>query len=143
MASPRPVSGWAIGWTTFAATVLIMLAVFQGIAGFSAVLGDEVFVLAEEYVFKLDLTTWGWVHLGIALILFLAGLGLFTGAVWARTIGVLVAVVSAVLNFAYLPWYPIWSIIMIVVNISVIWALTVHGRDVATERESVSMYEAS
>jgi hypothetical protein len=60
----------------------------------------------------------------------LAGIALFSGAVWARTIGVLVAVVSAIATFAYLPWYPIWSIIIIALDVAVVWALTVRGRDV-------------
>lgn len=145
MATQRPVSAWAIGWTTFAAIMLMMIGVFQGIAGFAALLEDEVYALTEEYVFKFDLTTWGWVHLAVAVVLFLAGLGLFGGAVWARTVGVVVAVLSAIFNFAYLPWYPIWSIIMIVVSVFVIWALTVHGRDITAESEAEprSMHDVS
>lgn len=135
MATQRPVSGWAIGWTTFAATMLVIVGIFQGIAGLAALLEDEVFVLGDEYVFKFDLTTWGWVHLIIAVVLFVTGLGLFRGAMWARVIGVMVAGLSMIVNFAYLPWYPVWSIVMITVNIFVIWALTVHGRDVIAEAE--------
>lgn len=143
MATERPVSGWAIGWTTFAATMLMIVGVFQAIVGLAAVLEDEVLVLAEEYVFKFDLTTWGWVHLGLALVLFLTGLGLLRAAMWARVIGVIVAGLSMIVNFAYLPWYPVWSIVMIIANIFVIWALTVHGRDVAVETEPLNTADGS
>jgi hypothetical protein len=139
VATQRPVSGWAIGWTTFAAIMLVIVGIFQGIAGLAALLEDEVYVLGEEYIFKFDLTTWGWVHLIIAVVLFATGLGLFSGAMWARVIGVMVAGLSMIVNFAYLPWYPIWSIVMITVNIFVIWALTVHGRDVIAEAEPERM----
>ena len=68
------------------------------------------------------------------IIVVLAGIGLFSGAVWARTVGVIVAALSAIVNFAWLPWYPIWGIIIIAVDVAVIWALTAHGRDIAISR---------
>lgn len=136
MATQRPVSGWAIGWTTFAATMLMIVSIFQAIVGLAAVLEDELFVLTEDYVLKYDLTTWGWIHLGMAVVLFLTGLGLLRAAMWARVIGVIVAGLSMIVNFAYVPWYPVWSVIMIIANMFVIWALTVHGRDVVADTES-------
>ena len=66
-----------------------------------------------------------------AYVVVLAGFALFSGAVWARTVGVILAVLSAIANFAFIPYYPVWSIVMIAVNITVIWALTAHGRDIA------------
>src|SRR5690606_30673172 len=138
----RPVSDWAVGWTMFAAIMLMTVGIFQGIAGLAAILEDEVFTLTEDYVLKFDLTTWGWAHLVLAVVLFLAGLGLFSGSVLARTVGVVVAALSMIANFAYQPWYPVWSIIMIVVNISVIWALTVHGRDVVADTEPSPTYDS-
>jgi hypothetical protein len=142
MTTERPVSGWAVGWTTFAAIMLMVVGIFQGIAGLTAVLEDEVYTLTEEYVLKFDLTSWGWLHLAMAAVLFLAGMGLFSGAVWARTLGVVMAALSMIANFAYLPWYPVWSIIMIVVNIFVIWALTVHGRDVVAEPQPKATHDS-
>ncbi|WP_129663814.1 DUF7144 family membrane protein [Phytoactinopolyspora endophytica] len=138
MTTQRPVSGWAIGWATFAALMLIIGSIFQFIAGLAAVLEDEVYVLREDYVFRFNLTAWGWIHIVLAVILFLAGLSLFTGALWARIVAVSIAVLAAILNFASLPWYPVWSVIVIVVSGFVIWALTVHGRDVAADRETRS-----
>jgi hypothetical protein len=123
-------SGAAVGFTLFAAIMMIMIGVFQGIAGVVALINDEFYVVGEEWVFQFDITTWGWVHLLVGVLIGLAGVALFSGAVWARTIGVILAGISAIVNFAWLPWYPIWGIIMITVNVFVIWALTVHGRDI-------------
>lgn len=126
----RPPSGWAIGYTTFAAFMMLLIGFFHAVAGLVAIIDDTFYVATKEYVFQFDRTTWGWIHLVAGIVIFLAGLGLFSGAVWARTIGVILAFVSALLGFAWLPWYPIWGVIIIVLAVSVIWALTVHGHDI-------------
>ena len=82
-------------------------------------------------MFSFDTTTWGWIHLIVGIVVILAGFGIFTGNVLARSVGVIVAVVSAIANFMWLPYYPIWSVIVIAIDIAVIWALTAHGRDLA------------
>lgn len=120
-------SGWAAGWTTFAALMLMLVGGFHAFAGSVGILENELYVLAGGYLFELDLTTWGWIHLIAGIVVFSAGLSLFSGATWARIVGVIVAVLSTLVNFTWLPWYPLWSIIMITVNVFVIWALTVHG----------------
>ena len=79
---------------------------------------------------EFDATAWGWIHLIAGIIVLLAGFGLFSGAVWARTVGVIVATISAIANFIWLPYYPLWSLTIIAIDVFVIWALTVHGRDV-------------
>ena len=127
-------SSAAIGWTVFAAWVLILVGIWDAIAGLVAVVHDEFYVVTPEYIFQFDATTWGWIKLIWGIIVVLAGIGLFSGAVWARTVGVIVAVLSAIVNFAWLPWYPIWGIIIIAVDVAVIWALTAHGRDIAISR---------
>lgn len=123
-------SGWAVGWTVFAGTMLAIVGFFQAFAGLVAILDDDFYVATPKYFLELDATTWGWIHLIGGIIVFLAGLYIFSGAVWARTIGVIVAVFAMVANFASLPYYPVWSIIMITIAGFVIWALTVHGRDI-------------
>jgi hypothetical protein len=123
-------SGAAVGWTVFASIMLIIIGVFQSIAGITALVSDELYVVTPEYLFQFDTTTWGWVHLLIGVIVLAAGIALYSGAVWARTVGVIVAVVSAIINFAWLPWYPVWAILVITADVFVIWALTVHGRDI-------------
>ena len=126
-------SGWAIGWALFAAVMLITVGCFQVIAGIAAIAEDELLVKGADYVLQLDVTTWGWVHLLLGAILILSGLGVMSGNVVARTVGVFVAALSMVANFAFIPWYPVWSIAVIAIDIAVIWALTAHGRDVIAE----------
>jgi hypothetical protein len=127
---PQP-SGWAMGWATFAAILLMIGGVWGAIVGIAGIAEDEFFVVTPDWVFQLDATTWGWTHLIVGIILFASGIGIFTGNVLARTVGVIIAGLSAIANFAWLPYYPVWGIVAIAVNIAIIWALTAHGRDLA------------
>lgn len=123
-------SGWAVGWTAFAGIMMIMGGIWWAIAGIIALANDTFYVVGQEYIFQFDVTTWGWIHLILGIVVVLAGFFVFNGAVWARTVGVIVAVLWALVAFAWLPWYPVWAILFIAVSIFVIWALTVHGRDI-------------
>jgi hypothetical protein len=123
-------SSGAVGLTVFAAVMMIMIGIFQSIAGIVALVNDEFYVVGEEWIFQFDLTTWGWIHLLLGVLIALAGVGLVSGQVWARTVGVILAVISAVVMFAWLPWYPLWAILIITLDVFIIWALTAHGRDI-------------
>ena len=123
-------SSGAVGWTMFAGVMMILIGAFHAIAGLAGILEDEFYAVTPNYVLEFDATTWGWVHLiGGAIVLF-AGFSVFKGAVWARTVGVIIAAVSALVSFAWIPVYPVWSIIVIAIDVAVIWALTAHGRDI-------------
>ena len=138
--SAKP-SGWAVGWIMFAAIMMLLIGFFHVIAGLVAIVDDNFYVATKEYVFQFDRTTWGWIHLIFGIVVFLAGLSLFKGAIWARTVGVILGVISAVVGFAWLPWYPIWGVLIVLVAVSVIWALTVHGRDAdLTHGDDVARY---
>ena len=132
-------SSAAVGWTTFAAIMLIMIGAFHAIAGLAGIIDDDFYrvlpaagteTTGDVYFLEFDTTTWGWIHLIGGVIVLLAGFALFQGAVWARTVGVIVAVISAIATFAWIPYYPVWSITIIAIDITVIWALTAHGRDI-------------
>ena len=123
-------SGTAVGFTIFAAAMMVLIGAFQMVAGLVALVNDEFYVVTEEWIFQFDATTWGWVHLLLGAVILAAGIGLFSGRVWARTVGVGLALLSAVVSFAWLPWYPIWAVIIITLDVFVIWALTAHGRDI-------------
>ena len=125
-------STMAVGFTAFAGVMLIVVGVFHAIAGFGAILKDTVYVVSSDYVFSLDSTTWGWIHLLVGIVLVIAGFALFNGAVWARTLGILLAGISAIANFAFLLGWnqPLWSLLIIAIDVSIIWALTMHGRDI-------------
>jgi hypothetical protein len=129
-------SGWAAGWIAFAGIAMIMIGIFHAIAGLSEVFDSDSFVLTQEYVLKFNASTWGWIHLIAGVVLILAGVGVFGGATWARMVGILVAMLSAIANFAWLLYVPLWSILIIFVDISIIWALTVHGRDLERMSET-------
>ena len=124
--------GWAVGFIVFAAVMMIMSGVFQALAGLIAIFENEFYVAARKYLFEFDVTSWGWIHLILGVIVALAGFSLLSGATWARVVGITLAVLSAIANFAFIPYYPIWSLLIIALDVFVIWALAVHGGKVAT-----------
>ena len=130
-ASTREPSSWAVGWTFFAGVMMIMIGLFHAIAGLIAIVDDEFYVTTRNYVLQFDTTQWGWIHLVLGIVVALSGFYLFKGSVFARTIGVIMAAVSALAGFAWMPYYPVWGILFVAMSVAVIWALTVHGRDAA------------
>jgi hypothetical protein len=115
---------WARRGISFAAVMLILLGVFQTIAGLTALFDDRFFVVAENYVFDLDPTVWGWIHLVLGVVMVAAGVGLMSGASWARDIAVFLAMLSAILNFFTIPYYPFWSLLLIGLDVWVLFSLT-------------------
>ena len=130
MTEKRP-SGWAIGWTAFAGILMIMMGFWWIISGFVALLDSEFYVVSQRWILQFNIATWGWIHLILGIVILASGCGVFLGAIWARIVGVILAVVAAVLSFAWLPYYPVWAILFIAISVAVVWALTVHGRDIA------------
>ena len=129
--APTDRSPTAYGGVVFAAMLMILAGTFQSVQGLVALVNDDFYVTGEEYIFRFDLTTWGWVHLVLGVIVGLAGAALLRGAVWARTVAVILAGLSILANFLWIPYYPVWSLTVIAFDVFVIWALVVHGRDVA------------
>ena len=123
----RPLSGWAVGGISFAAALMIVVGFFQIIAGLTAIFDDDFYVVAQNYVFDLDPTAYGWLHLLLGIVGLFAGFGLFSGAAWAGIVAITLAMLSAILNFFLIPYYPFWSILVIALSIWVIWALTRPG----------------
>jgi hypothetical protein len=121
------VSGWAIGGVTFAGTMLILIGIFQAIDGIAAIANDEFFLTTQNYTFNLDTSGWGWIHLLLGILLVFAGWSIFAGKVWAAVVGLTLAILSAIANFFFIPYYPFWAIIMIALDCWVIWALTRPG----------------
>jgi hypothetical protein len=128
----RPRNGLAVGTVVFAGVAMLMMGAFHALQGLVALLNDTFYVVGQEWTFQFDITSWGWIHLIFGLVVVVAGVFVFSGAVWARSVGVAVAVISAILNFMWLPYYPVWSLLIIAVDVLVVWALTVHGRDFAS-----------
>jgi hypothetical protein len=124
-------SGWAVGFILFAAIMMIMVGVFQALQGLIAIFENEFYVATRNYLFQFDATTWGWIHLLLGLLVAFAGYGLLSGRTWARVVAITLAVLSAIANFLFIPYYPFWSLLIIAVDVFVIWAIAAHGRDVA------------
>jgi hypothetical protein len=123
----REASGWAVGFILFAAIMMIMTGVFQALEGLIAIFQNEFYVATRNYLFQFDATTWGWIHLVIGVIVAFAGWGLLSGRTWARTVAITLAVLSAIANFLFIPYYPFWSLLIITLDIFVIWAVAGHG----------------
>ncbi|MFF2962460.1 hypothetical protein ACFVT1_26790 [Streptomyces sp. NPDC057963] len=122
-AGPRSHHPFRYGWTVFAAFLMIFggaMAIFEGIA---AIARSNIFVATHNYVFRFSLTGWGWIHLALGIVIVLAGCALLTGATWARVVGIVLAGLGALANFLWLPFYPLWSLVLIAINVFILWAL--------------------
>ncbi|MFB9890353.1 DUF7144 family membrane protein [Planobispora takensis] len=124
----KPVSEWAIGFALFAGIMMVMIGIFQAFQGLAAILEDKFYVVAPNYVYQIDATVWGWIHLVLGALAVVAGFFIFSGQLWARIVGIGFAVLNAVTQFLFLPYYPVWSLIMITMDVFVIWALCVYNK---------------
>jgi hypothetical protein len=123
-------SAWAGGLSIFAGAVMVTLGLFQFFEGLSAVLKDKVYVSTRDYVYQFDITTWGWIHLVLGIVIVLVGGAVLAGQAWAYVTGMILAGLSALTNFMFIPYYPVWAIVIIGFDIAVIWALCVRlGED--------------
>jgi hypothetical protein len=122
--TPSRPSVWAVGGIVFAGSMLILIGAFEFIVGLAAIIDDNFFVRAQHYAFDLSTTAWGWIHLVFGVLLALSGVYVFAGRIWAQVVAVVFAVLSAIGNFFFLPYYPWWSALVIGLDIWVIWALT-------------------
>jgi hypothetical protein len=126
---PTP-RGAATGGATFAGVMMIMVGSFGLFNGLVALLANEFYVNTPNYLFKFDATRWGWIHLLVGLLVLLAGFAVLAGQTWGRAVGIVLAVLSALANFAFIPYYPFWSLTIIALDVFIIWALATHSRDV-------------
>ena len=134
-ADTAEVTGW-VGWLAFAGTMMMLIGVFHGFEGLIALFNDAVLVVpAGGLVVSVSFTQWGWTQLIAGVVIFAAGLGVFTGATWARVLGVILLSISAILNFAFLTAFPVWSITVIALDVLTIYALTAHGAEMKVSRD--------
>lgn len=130
------VSGWAFGFAAFAGAIMLMIGIFQAFAGIAAIANDKFFLVTNNYAFDLDVTAWGWIHLILGVIIAFAGISIYSGATWGRAVGIVLAILSAVANFFFIPNYPVWAVLIIALNVAVIWALTIYNEDAAIGRRT-------
>jgi hypothetical protein len=119
-------TGW-LGWIWFAGIMMIVMGSFNAIEGLVALFRGEYYVVTEEQVLVFDITSWGWITLLIGILVALAGGALLSGAAWARVVAVVLAVINAVAQLAFVSVHPLWSTIVIALCVTVIWAVVVHG----------------
>ena len=122
----RHQSGW-VGWVYFGGAMMILLGTFNLIEGLVALFNDQYYVATQQGLLVFDITGWGWVHLIIGVVAIGVGIGVFTGAMWARICGVIVCGINAIAQLAFLSAYPVWAVVVIALDVLVIWALIVHG----------------
>ena len=126
----RAPAGWAVGGSILAAWLMIVLGLWSALVGIAAIAEDEVFLTTPGYTYAVDLTAWGWIHLVLGVVALAAGLALFSGAAWARAVGIILAVLVAVDYFLFLPLHPLWSVVVIALSVFIVWSLaTVAPRD--------------
>jgi len=119
-----------VGWVIFAAVMMVMIGSLHLIEGLVAIFKDQYYIVGDKgLVVTVDYTAWGWVHLIGGAIVVAAGVALFAGRTWARVVAVAVASLSILLNFGFTAAYPVWSILLIAMDVLVIYAVCVHGRE--------------
>jgi hypothetical protein len=121
-------SGW-IGWIYFAGFMMMILGGMQAISGLAGIFRDSYYIVTQSHLLVFNYRAWGWISLLLGVLIFFAGYELFRGALWARIVALFLAGLSVLSNMAFMDAYPLWSIMMIVVDILIIYALLVHGRE--------------
>jgi hypothetical protein len=130
----RQPTAWT-GWVVFAGVMMVLLGCFQAIEGLVAVFDDGFYQVTQGgLVVDVDYTAWGWTHLLLGAVIIICGVGVLNGNVAARAVGVLLAALSALANLAFIAAYPIWSVLIIAIDVLVIYALIVHGREMRGSR---------
>ena len=124
-------SGWVVGMALFAAVVMIVAGIFEALQGLAALFRNEVYVVGPRYIYSFDVTTWGWIHLLLGILVAVAGFAVISGRLWGRSVGIILAVLSMIANFLFVPYYPVWSVLIIALDAFVIWALCLYSRDAA------------
>jgi hypothetical protein len=120
-----------VGWVFFAGIIMLIVGSFNAIAGIVALINDEYYLVRPDgLIVELDYTAWGWTLLIYGAVVCLAGLGVLAGQTWARVVAVILVSVNALVNLGFLAAYPIWTTIIITLDVVVIYALVVHGREV-------------
>jgi hypothetical protein len=119
----RAPSGAAMGLTIMAAVLLMIAGAWNFFQGLAAVIRGSYFIVINNYAFNLSVHGWGWFHLITGVVAFVVGAALMTDKLWARIAGVVVAALSAIINFIWMPYYPFWALVLVAIDIAVIWAL--------------------
>jgi hypothetical protein len=110
--------------SAFAGVLLLLASLFDLLQGMSAVHDDELYAAGSDYLFRIDVTAWGWVHIVIGLLGVGVSIGILMRKAWGMVTGMIVASLSILTNFTFLPVYPVWASFIIAFNLAVIWSLS-------------------
>ena len=119
--------GWARGTILFAGVVMILSGAFDVIDGLVAIFANEFFVSTRHYLLQFDATSWGVIHLLVGALVVLAGFALLSGRTWGRVLAIVMVSISALTNFAFIPYYPFWSLTIIALDVFVLYAVAKYG----------------
>jgi hypothetical protein len=117
------------GWTVFAGVILFIVGSLDALFGLAAVLNDQVVLVGGQGVVIASITTWGWIHLILGLAMVVTGMGLFTGSPTARAFAVAFVALNAVAQFVWFPAAPLWSFMLILLDVTIIYQLTARWED--------------
>lgn len=126
--STKEPTGWT-GWVVFAGIMMIIAGALWAIQGFIAIFQNDVVILGKEGALFLNVTGWGWVHMILGLLLLLCGFLVMQGNLFGRTIAVILVILSIILNFVWMPVYPVWAIVVITLDVFILYAVIVHGKE--------------
>ncbi|GAA3611277.1 hypothetical protein GCM10022419_115340 [Nonomuraea rosea] len=124
---------WVVGAALFAAIMMVTVGFFQALQGIAAIIEDQYYVPTHDYVYVIDVTAWGWIHLVLGIVIGIAGWGVILAQLWARIVGIAAAVLSTIANFFFIPYSPFWAMLIIAFDVFVIWTLCVYGKQEARE----------
>jgi len=122
-------SAWVSGLALFGGVVMLVDGIFAILNGIMGIAKDQVYLATPSYVFRFNLTAWGWIHLVLGVLLVVIGVAILRGMVWGRMAGIFLASLSVIVNLVWLPHYPLWSLIAVGLGVAVIWALAVYNPD--------------
>lgn len=122
---------WAEGLALFAGAMMLVGGIFHVLAGIAGLVNDKVYVTTPDYLYAFDLTGWGWAHLLVGVVVGATGVAVIQGQAWGRAVGIALVCVSLIANFLFIPYFPIWSLVIIALDVAIIWALAVGGRTTA------------
>lgn len=126
----------AAGITMLAVILLLVAGILSIVRGIAGVTKDEIFLIPSEYSYQLDVSNWGWIHLSLGILLVAVAIGMMLTATWARIFAYCLAALSIIANFLSLPYYPWWSVIIIAIDLTVIWAVATWNPDRSLSVES-------
>ncbi|APA99377.1 DUF7144 family membrane protein [Nocardia seriolae] len=123
---PSLKQGFAAGASIAAGILLIVIGVLSVLQGISAVASDDLLVVGYDYIYKLNTTGWGWIHIILGIVEIGVAIGLLMGTTWGRTAAIVFAALSIVENFLWIPYYPAWSLLIIALDVVVIWGIAAY-----------------